>query len=118
MWSGDLTRSDRLWLNERVVGSENVPILPDQFGQKDVCFACPTNKERNAISAGNFRRHIIKTCPDISSAALPPEHTIVIEADIQSSKPTKKKKRQHQKNWWCIEASHSYYMWRRLCYCM
>ena len=62
-----------------------------------MCFACPTNKEQNAISAGNFKRHVIKTCPDISSAAPPPEHTIVIEADIQSSKPTKKKHQQHQR---------------------
>ena len=97
MWRGDLTKADWIWLNERVVGSEQVPILPDQFDGKDACFACPTNNERNAISAGNFKRLIMKTCPDFSSAALPPEHTVVIEADIKSTKKTKNNKKEiHQ----------------------
>ena len=96
MWAGDLNRGDRLWLNERVVGSKQVPNLPDDFGERDACYACPTNKERNAISAGNFKRHVMKTCPDISSAALPPEHTVVIEADIRSTKQTNKNKKTHQ----------------------
>jgi len=66
---------------------ENFPNdLPSEL---DWSNTCPTNKEHNAISAGVFKNHIIKTHPSINSDALPPEHTIVIEGDFQTSSKNK-----------------------------
>ena len=60
MWAGDLTKNDRKLLNERVIGSEQVPVLPHEFTGLDAVYACPKNTERNSISAGNFKRHVLK----------------------------------------------------------
>ena len=83
MWKGELTLRDRERINTRVIGQNGID-LPSSF-EGDACYACPTNKERNSISAGNFKKHIIATHPSIESNELPPAHTIVIEADIRSS---------------------------------
>ena len=83
MWFGDLTKRDRERINTRVIGSNGIT-LPSTF-DGDACYACPTNKERNSISSGNFKRHIKKTHPAVDSVHLPPKHTIIIEADIRSS---------------------------------
>jgi len=45
--------------------------------QGDTCYACPTNKERNAIQAAIFQKHIQATHPN--------EHTLIIEGNITSS---------------------------------
>ena len=84
MWKGDLTKKDRERINTRVIG-ENGLTLPSSFGNKDACYACPTNKERNAVAAGNFQKHVIVTHPQVNDHELPPDHTIIIEADIKSS---------------------------------
>ena len=89
MWLNDLTKKDRKWLNERVVGSDLVPNLPDEFPGLDAVFACPTNIERNSISAGNFKRHVLNTHPSVHSLDEPPNHTLIIEANIRSSKGRK-----------------------------
>ena len=94
MWSGDLTREDRERINTRVLGHNGLT-LPSwsSFEGSDACFACPRNKERNSIHAGHFCDHITKTHPSIDSPDLPPDHTIIIEADIQNpSKKTSKMK--------------------------
>ena len=88
MWKGELTKRDRKWLNERVVGSRHLPSLPKTFENRDVCYACPYNKERNSVVAGNFRNHIIETHPAIESLHDPPSHTVIIEADIKSTNKT------------------------------
>ena len=67
MWKGELTKRDREWLNERVVGSRHLPSLPKTFENRDACYACPYNKERNSVVAGNFRNHVIETHPNIGS---------------------------------------------------
>ena len=85
MWAGELSMDDRKWLNERVIGSEQVPVLPDEFTGLDAVFACPKNTERNSISAGNFKRHVLDTHPSIHSLNAPPDHTIIIEANINST---------------------------------
>ena len=41
LWAGDLSTKDCKWLNERVIGSEQVPVLPDEFSDLDAVFACP-----------------------------------------------------------------------------
>ena len=81
-WRNDLTQEDRLKINTRVVGRGGVT-LPSTFDE-DVVYACSTNKERNGIQAGIFRDHILSTHPKISSSELPPDHTIIIEAVVQS----------------------------------
>jgi hypothetical protein len=53
--------------------------------QGDACYACPTNKERNAIQAAIFQKHIEATHPNVTCDELPPEHTLIIEANISSS---------------------------------
>ena len=84
MWHGDLSKNNPKLFNSRVVGKNNM-ILPSTFSG-DGCYACPSNRERNAISAGNFERHILDTQPPFHSLEAPPEHTIVIEAEIRSTK--------------------------------
>lgn len=91
MWSGDLTQEDRERINTRVIRKKNSNNndgieLPKSFPEGfDVCYACPTNKERNAITAGIFRDHINLSHPLFDSSDDPPDHTIMIEANIQSS---------------------------------
>jgi hypothetical protein len=84
MWLGDLTKKDRERINKRVVKPGGLQLLPS-FEGKDVCYACPTNVERNAISAINFKNHVLRTHPNVNDNNLPPDHTIIIEADIKSS---------------------------------
>jgi hypothetical protein len=51
----------------------------------DFCYACPTNKEQNAIHAAIFQKHIPTTHPSITSKKIPPKHTLIIEAIITRS---------------------------------
>ena len=59
MWFDDLSKQHKKAINKRVVkkGHLNMPDLLDQ----DSHYACPTNIERNAIHAQNFKRHILQT---------------------------------------------------------
>lgn len=86
MWEDDINIKDRRWINERVVGRNNV-ILPkeNEFGDKNVSYASPYNKERNAISAGNFKDHLLRTHPLIDDVHNPPSHTVIVEADMISA---------------------------------
>ncbi len=84
LWLGELREEDIILLNTRVVRSNNVT-LPNDCSDADTCYACPTNKERNAISAGVFQEHLRSGLfPSVNSNELPPDHTILIKADIQS----------------------------------
>ena len=85
LWRDDLTQADREKINTRVVGGQDGVTLPVTF-DKDVVYACSTNKERNGIQAGIFRNHILDTHPSVGSIESPPDHTIMIEAVIESSK--------------------------------
>ena len=51
----------------------------------DGCYACPTNRERNAIHAAIFKQHVHRTHPSIHDNKMPPEHTLIIESNITSS---------------------------------
>ncbi len=51
----------------------------------EACYACPTNKERNSIQKAIFQQHIHRTHPSITSNKMPPDHTLIIEANISSS---------------------------------
>jgi hypothetical protein len=53
--------------------------------QGDTCYACPTNHKHNSIKASIFKKRILATHPSIHNNVNPPEHTIIIEADISSS---------------------------------
>jgi hypothetical protein len=68
--------------------------------QGDACYACPTNKERNSIQKALFQKHINTTHPSITSNEVPPNHTLIIEANISSSvsKKSKHKIDRHLKN--------------------
>ena len=47
------------------------------------CYAYHCNAKRYAIIAAIFNRHVRDTHPTKESTALPPEHTLIIEADIK-----------------------------------
>ena len=84
LWLGEFREEDINLLNTRVFGSNNVT-LPNDFSDADTCYACLTNEERNAISAGVFQEHLRSGLfPSVYSDELPPDHTILIKADIQS----------------------------------
>ena len=77
----ELTEDDIALLNTRVIGQNGLALPANTT--VDTCYACPTNKERNSITASIFKRHVQATHPDAQSFELPPDHTIIIEADIQ-----------------------------------
>ena len=92
-WAGDLTKEQRQLINSRVVGEGGIE-MPEEIPQHhDWNYACPTNKERNSISAGIFKKHIESTHPDWESDQLPPCHTIIIEGAFGPTKSKNKKKR-------------------------
>jgi hypothetical protein len=61
----------------------------------DIAYACPLNKQRNAVSASVFKDHLCNSgeFPDVQDDALPPMHTIIVEADIQSMKSCDKSRK-------------------------
>jgi len=71
-------------INKRVIDPTNGIVPPDN--DPNACYACPTNKQRNGITAAFFQKHIIDTHPDISSNENPPNHTLMIEAVITTNK--------------------------------
>ena len=82
MRMGKDTKEDREKINSRVLGTNGVQ-LPNE---SDVCYACPTNKERNGIKAGVFKKLIDATHPSVDSDELPPIHTLTIEASLRRKK--------------------------------
>ena len=82
LWRGQFDRDDRKYINSRVVG-RNVN-LPDVMSG-DISYACPFNLQRNQISWGNFEKRIIANNPRVTSKDPPPDHTVIIEANIQST---------------------------------
>ena len=88
MRMGQDIKEDRKTINTRVIGKCGVEV-PDV---EEPSYACPTNKERNGITAGVFKDHIVSTHPLVTSDELPPDHTLMIEASVQ----TKAKKKVSQ----------------------
>lgn len=85
-WSGQVTLADIRYINTRVVGYNGLK-LPDDDIDSDTTYACPYNRQRNAISARIFKNHLENDdFPSIDTDDLPPDHTLIIEADIRSSK--------------------------------
>ena len=78
-WKGDLSEQERETINSREVNGTSVTIPDVLSSDKDWSYACPYNKERNAISSGIFKRHIERTHPKTEDDELPPNHTIIIE---------------------------------------
>ena len=67
-----------------MIGQNDVT-LPEDSHDADTCYACPFNKQRNATSSGIFQEHLCSgEFPSVDSNELPPDHTILIEADIHS----------------------------------
>ena len=63
MRMGEDTVEDRKKINTRVIGTNGVTLPDPTVG--DVCYACPTNNERCAVTAGVFWNHIMTTHPDV-----------------------------------------------------
>ena len=84
-WLGKLTEEDIDTLNSRLVGQNGV-CVPKDGPDADIRYVCPFNKQQNAASAGIFKDHILSgEFPTIDSDELPPEHTVINEADIHST---------------------------------
>eukprot|EP00956_Cyclotella_meneghiniana_P032179 scaffold87347_cov52-Cyclotella_meneghiniana.AAC.2 len=77
-WSGDLSDEQRKLINERVIGTNG--LQPPDHLENDATYACPTNKERNSISAGIFKKIINANNPDRETDIMPPSKTIIIES--------------------------------------
>ena len=88
-WRGELTHKDRNTINKRVITRTDVDLPKNIASNVDWSYACPTNRERNAISAGIFKQHVLDTHPTALSHDLPPDHTMVIEGDFQTSSKKK-----------------------------
>ena len=82
--SGELTEEDIDWVNTRVLGRDGLKLPKSLEG--NACYACHTNKERNAVTAAIFDKHLRATHPHKDSSDLPPTHTLIIEADIQPAR--------------------------------
>ena len=78
MRMGTNTLENREYINTRLIGEKvQLPGVPD------VCYACPTNKEHNAITAGVFKNQVVATHPLIESNEKPPQHTLMVEASMR-----------------------------------
>ena len=68
--------------------------LPGVTTDNDIVYACPENLQQNVISVQIFQNHLLnRSFPSVNSDALPPEHTIITEADIWSGSSRKGKTR-------------------------
>ena len=86
MWSGKFSKDDCDIINERVRVA-----LPDLDIDDDIAYACHTNAERTAIHASTFQQHIAGF-PSVESNELPPQHTLIVEADLMRAPKRKPKK--------------------------
>ena len=60
--------------------------IPASAPGDGIFYACPFNKQRNSTTAEIFKRHLHGGIfPSANSTEFPPEHTIIIGADINSS---------------------------------
>jgi hypothetical protein len=82
MWDGSFTKEDCNVINERLI-SQQVQ-LPEIQHDADIAYACWKNCERVTIHASIFQSHI-KDFPSVDSSESPPEHTVVIEAEIRKA---------------------------------
>ena len=82
-WFGDLSDEQRRIINERVIGVNGLQ-PPDNLKDGGT-YACPTNKERNSISAGIFKKIVDTNNPDKGSNDVPPTNIIIIESTFGMS---------------------------------
>jgi hypothetical protein len=57
----------------------------------NVCYTCPTSKERNGVTAGSFQKHIQDTHPLVSDDNDPPDHTLMIDSYFEKGSTKKKR---------------------------
>jgi hypothetical protein len=57
----------------------------------DIAYACHTNAEKTAIHASICQKHIAEF-PSVDSIELPPQHTLIVEADLMRAPKRKPKK--------------------------
>jgi hypothetical protein len=88
--SGTDTVEDREEINKRVMSSATGNSTPSE--DPNACYACATNKERNGVTAGTFRNHLLNTHPTVDSEDEPPNHTLMIEATIRKGEGSSTKK--------------------------
>ena len=88
MWEGIFTQQDCNAINERLIGTR--VHLPIAENDDDISYACWKNSERVSIHASTFQNHI-RDFPLVDSYEDPPEHTVVIEADVRKAPKHKRK---------------------------
>jgi hypothetical protein len=87
MWKGTYTEDDIDKINKRIVESSKLHI-PKTDAYTDITYACWSNMDRNMVHAASFLDHI-RDFPNVDSDDLPPNHTVIVEADITEA-PKKK----------------------------
>jgi hypothetical protein len=88
MWEGIFTQQDCNAINERLIGTRvHLPIVEND---DDISYACWKNSVRVSIHASTFQNHI-RDFPLVDSYEDPPEHTVVIEADVRKAPKHKRK---------------------------
>jgi len=95
MWKGTYSEEDINKINERLIGRTQLPI-PETNPYTDITYACWSNMDRNAVHAASFMDHI-RNFPSVDSDELPPDHTVIVEAEISEApkqKPPKGKKKE------------------------
>ena len=71
----------------RLIGKNGVELPEYSNPHSDICYACPIHNMRSSIHAILQRKHVQKTHPDVADTATePPLHTLIIKADMRSSK--------------------------------
>jgi hypothetical protein len=97
MWKGTSTEDDFKNINQRLIGVGKDSLkVPTTNENTDISYACWSNMDRNAVHAASFKEHI-KHFPSYDSDELPPNHTIIVEADI-SEAPLQKPKNNKNSN--------------------
>ncbi len=94
MWDGTFTREDCNKINKRLLGGK--VSLPKVDCDADISYACWKNSERVTIHACTFQKHI-SNFPSVDCNENPPEHTVVLEADIRHA-PKHKPRKNKNKN--------------------
>ena len=83
MQFGQHTKEDIQKINERWLGNDEVSLPSDG----DICYACPYNRDQNAISTSIFSEHVKNTHPNsLQTEVNPPSHTIILECSIRKGK--------------------------------
>ena len=87
---GNITKEDMEKLNERNLGKNSLKLPDDEESLKNTGYACPFNRQRNAVESALFKTHLERTHTHYTDSKTdPPDHTIVIESVLMTKSKQK-----------------------------